>query len=222
MQNSGDRSIGNIGWLYMHDAARCRLTGMTDEIQRPSPTRGAGTLGQIVGRGPMRSAFDALHARLGREITADAYGWFAEAIAQGDIYIALDGSEIVGAIATRRRDADMAVALISVIPTRQKGGNASFMIGRVAEIARSRGLRTLSLTTAEMMEDRIRLYRRHGFEIVRRGLPEHGKDAHMRVHMERVLAADAARLIAPCRSAAGPRLDRGPKSMRRSLEGTHD
>jgi hypothetical protein len=26
---------------------------------------------------------------------------------------------------------------------------------------------------------------------VRRGLPEHGKDAHMRVHMERVLAADA-------------------------------
>ncbi len=43
-----------------------------------------------------------------------------------------------------------------------------------------------------MMEDRIRLYRRHGFaEIVRRGLPEHGKDAHMRVHMERVLSADA-------------------------------
>ena len=55
------------------------------------------------------------------------------------------------------------------------------MIGRVAEIARSGGLKTLSLTTAEMMEDRIRLYRRHGFEIVRRALPEHGKDAHMRV-----------------------------------------
>jgi len=61
------------------------------------------------------------------------------------------------------------------------------MIARVAEIARAEGLRTLSLTTAEMMEDRIRLYRKHGFEIVRRGLPDHGKDAHMRVHMERVL-----------------------------------
>ena len=139
----------------------------------------------------MRLAFAPYVRRLGREITADAYAWFAEAIAQGDIYIALDGGEIVGAIATRRRDADLELALISVGPTRQKSGIASFMIGRVAEIARARGLRTLSLTTAEMMEDRIRLYRRHGFEIVRRGLPEHGKDAHMRVHMERFLAADA-------------------------------
>ena len=139
----------------------------------------------------MRLAFAPYIRRLGREITAEAYGWFAEAIVKGDIYIALDGSGIVGAIATRRRDADMELALISVSPTRQKSGIASFMIGRVAEIARSWGLKTLSLTTAEMMEDRIRLYRRHGFEIVRRGLPEHGKDAHMRVHMERVLAADA-------------------------------
>ena len=139
----------------------------------------------------MRLAFAPYIRRLGREITADAYGWFAEAIVKGDIYIALDGSGIVGAIATRRRDADMELALISVSPTRQKSGIASFMIGRVAEIARSRGLKTLSLTTAEMMEDRIRLYRRHGFEVVRRGLPEHGKDAHMRVHMERVLAAGA-------------------------------
>jgi ribosomal protein S18 acetylase RimI-like enzyme len=139
----------------------------------------------------MRSAFTPYIRRLGREIAADAYGWFAEAIAQGDIYIALDGSEIVGAIATRRRDADMELAMIGVSPTRQKSGIASFMIGRVAEIARSRGLRTLSLTTAEMMEDRVRLYRRHGFAIVRRGLPEHGKDPHMRVHMEKVLVADA-------------------------------
>jgi ribosomal protein S18 acetylase RimI-like enzyme len=138
----------------------------------------------------MRLAFTPYVRRLGREITADAYAWFAEAIVKGDIYIALDGGEIVGAIATRPSGAGLELALISVSPTRQKRGIASFMIGKVAEIARARGLRTLSLTTAEMMEDRIRLYRRHGFEIVRRGLPEHGKDAHMRVHMERVLTAD--------------------------------
>jgi ribosomal protein S18 acetylase RimI-like enzyme len=138
----------------------------------------------------MRLAFAPYMRRLGREIAADAYGWFAEAIVKGDIYIAVDGSEIVGAIATRPRDADMELALISVSPMRQKSGIASFMIGRVAEIARTRGLKTLSLTTAEMMEDRIRLYRRHGFEIVRRSLPENGKDAHMRVHMERILATE--------------------------------
>jgi len=135
----------------------------------------------------MRSAFTPYVRRLGREIPADAYAWFAEAIVKGDIYVALDGDEIVGAIATRRRDADIELALIGVSPTRQKRGIASFMIARVAEIARAEGLRTLSLTTAEMMEDRIRLYRKHDFEIVRRGPPEHGKDAHMRVHMERIL-----------------------------------
>jgi ribosomal protein S18 acetylase RimI-like enzyme len=37
-----------------------------------------------------------------------------------------------------------------------------------------------------MAEGNIRLYRRHGFEIVSRGLPSRGKDAHMRVHMAKV------------------------------------
>jgi ribosomal protein S18 acetylase RimI-like enzyme len=135
----------------------------------------------------MRSAFAPYVRRLGRELAADAYGWFADAIEQGDIYIALDGGEIVGAIATRRHDADLELALIGVSPARQKSGIASFMIGRVAEIARAKGVRTLSLNTAEMMEDRVRLYGRHGFMIVRRAPPDHGKDAHIRVYMERVL-----------------------------------
>ncbi len=137
----------------------------------------------------MRSAFAAYMERLGREVAPEAYGWFGEAIAQGDIYVALDDGEIVGAIATRRRESGIELANIGVAPARQKSGIASFMIVKVVQLAQARGVRTLSLTTAEMMEDRVRLYRRHGFEIVRRGLPDHGKDAHMRVHMERVLIA---------------------------------
>jgi GNAT superfamily N-acetyltransferase len=135
----------------------------------------------------LRTAFTPYVRRLGREIAADAYGWFADAIAKGDIYIALDGGEMVGAIATRRSKTDMELVMIGVSPARQKGGIASFMIGRVAEIARAKGMRTLSLTTAEMMEDRVRLYGRHGFVIIRRGLPEHGMDSHVRVHMQRIL-----------------------------------
>jgi ribosomal protein S18 acetylase RimI-like enzyme len=34
-----------------------------------------------------------------------------------------------------------------------------------------------------MAEANIRLYRRHGFEIVGRGPPDHGLDPHTRVHM---------------------------------------
>jgi hypothetical protein len=37
------------------------------------------------------------------------------------------------------------------------------------------------------MEDRVRLYRRHGFAIVRRGPPEHGRDTLTRAYMEKKL-----------------------------------
>ena len=38
-----------------------------------------------------------------------------------------------------------------------------------------------------MMEHLLRLYGRHGFEIVGRGPPDHGKDPHMRVTMVKPL-----------------------------------
>jgi len=133
------------------------------------------------------TAFTPYVRALGREIEAGSLGWFAVAIAKGDIYVALDGREIVGAIATKRHDDDLELSMIGVSPSRQKSGIASWMIGQVEAHARARGTSTLSLNTAEIMEDRVRLYSRHGFRIVRRGPPEHGKDAHVRVFMEKPL-----------------------------------
>ena len=46
----------------------------------------------------IRTAFTPYVRALGREIAPDAYGWFADAIVKGDIYVARDGAEIVGAI----------------------------------------------------------------------------------------------------------------------------
>lgn len=136
----------------------------------------------------IRTAFTPYVRALGREIAPDAYASFAEAIAKGDIFVALDGAEIVGAIATRPGEGELELALIGVSPSRQKQGIAGWMIGRIEEIARARGIGLLTLNTAEMMEDRVRLYSRHGFQIVRRGLPEHGKDPHMRVFMSKPIA----------------------------------
>ncbi len=136
----------------------------------------------------IRSAFTPYIRALGREIAPAAYAWFAEAIAKGDIYLALDENEMVGAIVTRRQGAELELALIGVSQTRQKSGIASWMIRQVEALARSRGDRKLWLMTAEMMEDRVRLYSRHGFSVARRGLPEHGKDAHIRVYMEKSLS----------------------------------
>jgi ribosomal protein S18 acetylase RimI-like enzyme len=89
----------------------------------------------------------------------------------------------VAVAATERRDDGIYIDRLGVAPARQGTGLGSFLLQRIEEIARSGGLKGLSLETAEMAEGNIRLYRRHGFEIVRRGLPAHGMDAHVRVHM---------------------------------------
>jgi GNAT superfamily N-acetyltransferase len=135
----------------------------------------------------MRVAFTPYVRALGRELTPEHYTWFIEAIAEGGIFVALEGNEIVGAIATHREGDALDLTLIGVSPARQKRGIAGWMIARVEEVARRRGTRALTLKTAEMMEDRVRLYSNHGFRIVRRGPPDHGRDAHVRVYMEKSL-----------------------------------
>ena len=53
----------------------------------------------------------------------------------------------------------------------------------VEQTARGDQVTALSLQTAEMMSDLLRLYRRHGFLLTRKALPTHGRDNHLRVHM---------------------------------------
>ena len=131
------------------------------------------------------TAFTPYVRNLGREITAQHYAFLAAAVGRGDVYLALDGEDIVGVAATERRDDAIYIDRLGVAPARQGTGLGSFLLERIEEIARSSDLKGLSLETAEMAEGNIRLYRRHGFEIVRRGPPSHGKDAHTRVFMEK-------------------------------------
>lgn len=133
------------------------------------------------------AAFAPYVRNLGREITAHHYAFLAAAIERGDVYLALDGEEIVGVAATERRDEGIYIDRLGVAPTRQGTGLGSFLLERIEQIAQSSGLKGLSLETAEMAEGNIRLYRRHGFEIVRRGPPSHGMDAHPRVFMVKLL-----------------------------------
>jgi len=133
------------------------------------------------------TAFTPYIRNLGREITARHYTFLTAAIERGDVYLAIDGEEIVGAATTERRDGGIYIDRLGVTPPRQGTGLGSFMLQRLEEIARSTGLTELTLETAEMAEGNIRLYRRHGFEIVRRGPPDHGLDAHTRVYMRKPL-----------------------------------
>jgi GNAT superfamily N-acetyltransferase len=135
----------------------------------------------------LRGAFTPYIRKLGREITGDYYKWLPASIERGDVFVADKGGRIVGVAATERRDTGLFLDRLAVDPAKQGTGLGSRLLERLDEVARARGDRTLSLETAEMMEHLIRLYRRHGFEIVGRGPPAHGKDAHTRVHMVKTL-----------------------------------
>jgi len=135
----------------------------------------------------LRAAFTPYIRRLGREIPADYYKWVPASIDRGDLYVADEAGRIVGVAATERREHGLFLDRLAVDPAKQGTGLGSWLLDRLAELARARGDRSLSLDTAEMMDHLIRLYRRNGFEIVRRGPPDHGKDPHIRVHMVKPL-----------------------------------
>jgi len=125
--------------------------------------------------------------RLGREIPSDYYKWLPASIERGDVFVADEAGKIVGVAATERRDDGLFLDRLAVDPAKQGTGLGSWLLVRLEEVARARGDRAMSLVTAEMMDHLIRLYRRHGFEIVRRGPPDHGKDPHTRVYMVKPL-----------------------------------
>src|SRR5471032_3130487 len=135
----------------------------------------------------LRAAFTPYVRRLGREIPADNYAGLPEEIEGGDIYVAEAAGAIVGVATTKRRDGGLYLRQLAVDPAQQRTGLGSFMLIRLEELARACGDKTLTLETAEMMDHLVRLYRRHGLEIVRRGPPDHGRDAHPRVFMEKKL-----------------------------------
>lgn len=134
-----------------------------------------------------RRAFVAYVGRLGRVQSDDAYDWLDAAIERGDVFVARQAGALVGAVATTRREGDLHIDQIAVDPERQGAGIGSWLLESTERLARSRRTRALCLHTAEMMDDLLRLYRRHGFEEVRRGLPDHGKDVHVRVFMRKTL-----------------------------------
>jgi ribosomal protein S18 acetylase RimI-like enzyme len=131
----------------------------------------------------LRAAFTPYVRALGRELSAAGYARLPAELERGDIYVALEADRVVGVVRTEPSDDGLFIDQIGVDPTRQGAGVGSWLLGRIEEVARLSGARGMSLYTAEMMEHLVRLYRRHGFEIVRRGPPDHGLDAHTRVHM---------------------------------------
>jgi len=135
----------------------------------------------------LRAAFTPYLAKLGREIPADYYNWLPASIERGDVFVADEDGQVVGVAATERREAELFLDRLAVDPSKQGSGFGRWLLQRLDEVARERGDCTVSLVTAEMMDHLVRLYGSHGFEVVHRGPPDHGKDAHVRVRMVKQL-----------------------------------
>ncbi len=135
----------------------------------------------------LRAAFTPYRRTLGRELPEDGFAWLDSAIASNQVFVGMEGDTIVGVVVTCRNENVINIHQIAVLQNRRGSGIGSWLLKETEAVARSNQARALTLNTPEMMVDVILLYRRHGFEEVKRGLPAHGEDAHLRLFMRKDL-----------------------------------
>jgi len=135
----------------------------------------------------MQEAFTPYVRKLRDGASSGPYPWLEAAIQNGGVYVALEDSHIVGAVTTTREGDDLYIGQLGVDPVRQGEGIGSWLMENIEQTARSEQVKVISLHTAEMMADLLRFYVRHGFYEIRKALPEHGEDEHLRSHMEKRL-----------------------------------
>ncbi len=120
----------------------------------------------------MSRAFMAYVQKIDPAATSGPYPWLADAIADGDVYVALDGDAVAGMITTKRTGAgELMIDQVGVDPERQGQGVGSWLLEQLEQAARDEGVTTLVLQTAQIMDHLLRLYTRHGFVETHWALP---------------------------------------------------
>ena len=135
-------------------------------------------------------AFIPFSRKLGREPSRDWYRRLPQSIADGCVYGVVSGDGaggLIGVAVVERDGPRWTISKVGVAPSLQRAGIGSLLLRHVEAKARAGGASSLHLETAAVMTDLLRLYDRHGFREVRRGPPEHGRDRHIRVFMEKRL-----------------------------------
>lgn len=154
---------------------------MTLRIEQAMPAQHAAVLAV------MRAAFAPYIRKLGREMAPTAFAALPAALERGDVWLALDGDAIRGAAELKRDGDAMVLEHLAVDPGFQRAGIGRFLLAHVDRVARDERCAALTLYTAAMMEDLLRLYASHGFVEISRGPPPHGKDALDRVFLRKGL-----------------------------------
>ena len=134
------------------------------------------------------AAFAPYVRKLRKEATSGPYPWLKNEIANQNVHVCLDGEEISGVICVTVKNSNMVIDQLGVSPTHQGSGVGAWILQQIEQVARRKGVQTLSLQTAEIMDDLLRFYTKHGFIESHRALPDHGDDAYLRVHFSKTIS----------------------------------
>ncbi len=135
----------------------------------------------------MLNAFTPYVQKLDGGPVSGPYPWLEAAIISGDVFVALEQTQVVGVVTTSCRGDEFFIDQLGVDPEHQGRGIGSWLLNQIEQIARQNKMKKLTLQTAEIMPDILRLYDRHGFKKTHEALPDHGEDNYLRVHMTKML-----------------------------------
>lgn len=135
----------------------------------------------------LRKAFAPYVQRLGRVLRPQTFAHILDAVTERRVYGAFSESELIGVAIIRELERGWYLDQIGVDPSLQGAGKGRAFLRALEVEARSAGVETIALNTAEMMTHLLKLYEAEGFREVRRGPPNHDLDAHTRVYFEKKL-----------------------------------
>ena len=110
----------------------------------------------------MREAYALYIPRIGREpapMTAD----YAELIAGGEVWVAVEGEATAGVLVLRPKPGSLFLENVAVAPARQGRGIGSALLGFAEEHAESLGLREVTLYTNDAMTENLSFYPARGY-----------------------------------------------------------
>ena len=135
----------------------------------------------------LRAAFRPFARRLGRDLENNTFSDLQWSAASLHLLVAVDRFSIDGVAVCSTGKETWVIDQVAVSPTEQGKGIGGALLQRVERDARGLGASVLELNTPEIMTDLLRLYHRHGFLAVRKGLPAHGRDQFTRVYMQKAI-----------------------------------
>ena len=119
----------------------------------------------------MREAYALYIPRIGREpapMTVD----YAELVAGGEVWVAVEGEAVVGVLVLRPKPCSLFLENVAVAPARQGCGIGSALLAFAEEHAQSLGLHEVTLYTNEAMSENLTFYPARGYAETERRFDE--------------------------------------------------